>query len=433
MKLLMIHVWNEYEMAYRSKFSSFLSYPSLTLASLYPLIPLDSFEKIDIVDEISQRIEYDKEKYDIVMISFDTSSAKSAYKHCDEFKKRGVYTVGGGYHATALPDEALEHFDTVIIGPAEISLPQFFEDYIAGAPKKKYENYNICSAQFPTPARDKITKKKKLNIPALIADRGCGNCCKYCSMRTMWKSNPRPVEDVIQELKELKSKMVIFYDPNFFGKRDYALELMEAMKPLKILWVSNATADFGYDHELMQAAYESGCRGVLIGLESLNTQSLNSAAKRFRDSDKYEEIIRNIHSHKMVVNGCFVLGFDNDIEEELLALPERVDRLGLDLCRFAILTPYPGTRFYDEFERQGRILTKEWSKYTQSYTIFQPKNMSPEKLDEIYRKVWKEAYSWKRVFKRTLKSPWRMRFYVFILLMANVGFKYVGIDKRMKK
>ncbi len=433
MKLLMIHVWNEYEIAYRGKFSSFLSYPSLTLASIYPLIPQDIFERIDIVDEISQRVNYDNETYDVVLISFDTSSAVSAYKHCDEFRKRGAYTVGGGYHATALQEEALEHFNTIIVGPAEKALPQFFKEFVAGVPKKKYEDRDICSAQFPKPAREKITRKKKLNIPATIVNRGCGNYCKYCSMRTMWKSDARPIEDVIRELKELKSKMVIFYDPNFFECREYAMELMKAMKPLKMLWVSNATADFGYDHELMQAAYDSGCRAVLLGLESLSSQSLNHAAKRFHEADKYKEIIANLHSHKIAVNGCFVLGFDGDTEEELLALPERVENLGLDLCRFAILTPYPGTRFYEEFEQEGRIITKEWSEYTQNNAVFQPRHMSPKRLEELYRKIWKECYTWKRVWKRTLQSPWGLRPYVLILLMANIGFKFVGIEKRTEQ
>lgn len=433
MKMLIIHAWNENERSYRGRFSGLLSYPSLTLAVIYSLIPKDAFERIDIIDENSQHVRYDKEKYDLVMISFETSSSITAYKHCDRFREKGAYVVCGGYHATALPDEVLGHCDTVIIGPAEKSVPLFIRDFLNGAPEKIYRDYNVCAAEYPIPARDKITKRKKLKIPALIADRGCPNHCKYCSMATMWKSDPRPVDKVIAELKELDSKMVIFYDPNFFAKREYALELMRAMKPLKILWASNATADFGYDEELMREAYESGCRGVLIGLESVNSASLKSAAKRFNDADKYKEIIENIHRFGIAVNGCFVMGFDSDTEEELLSLPERVDELGLDLCRFAVLTPYPGTKFYEEFEKSGRIITKDWRRYNQHNAVFKPAGMSPERLDEIYRKVWREAYSWRRVFKRTFTSPWRKKPYAFILLGANIGFKFLGIDSGKKK
>lgn len=433
MKLLLIHAWNSNEVSYRGKFSGLLSYSSLTLAVIYSLIPEGVFERIDIVDENSQKVDHDKEHYDIVMISFETSSAVSAYRHCIAFRKRGSYVVCGGYHATALPDEAAKYCDTVIVGPAEISIPEFIRDFTAGKPKPRYCNFNVCAAKFPIPARDRITMRKKLRIPGIIANRGCANACKYCAMRTMWKSDPRPVKSVINEIRSLKSKMVIFYDPNFFGDREYAMALMKAMKPLKILWACNATADLGHDHELMDMAYKSGCRGVLIGLESLNSSSLRSVGKKYRDTDKYKEIIDNIHSHGIAVNGCFVLGFDSDTEEELLALPERVDRLGLDLCRFAILTPYPGTRLFTELERDGRITTKKWSIYNQHHTVFRPKNISAERLDRIFRQVWKDAYSWKRVLRRTFTSPWRKKPYVFILLGANIGFKFLGIDKKYKK
>lgn len=429
MKLLLIHAWNENESSYRSRFSSLLSYPSLTLAVIYSLIPKGTFERIDVVDENSQKVCYDADRYDLVMVSFDTSSSITAYKHCAEFRRRGAYVVCGGYHATALPDEVALHCDTVISGPAEISVPEFIRDFLSGAPKKLYRNFDVCAADFPIPARDKITKRKKLKIPAMTVNRGCPNHCVYCSMNMMWKSDPRPVERVVSEIKALKSKMVVFYDPNFFVQREYALELMRALKPLKILWAANATADIGYDHEMLQAARESGCRGFLIGLESMNSQSLKGVAKRFNDTDKYKEIIDNIHKYGIAVNGCFVMGFDSDTEEELTALPERVEKLGLDMCRFAILTPYPGTPLFKNLKKQGRILTEDWSQYTQNNAVFKPANFTPERLEELYRQVWRKAYTWRRVLKRTFSSPWRWKPYVFILLGANIGFKYVGINK----
>ena len=219
------------------------------------------FSKIDVIDENSQKMNYDQDQYDLVVISFETSSSQAAYIHSEEFKKRGAYTVCGGYHATALPEEAGTYFDTVISGPAEVSIPQFMQDFINYEPKPFYRNVDVCACEYKIPARDKITQRKKLRIPAIVADRGCNNACKYCSMRAMWKSNPRPVEDVVKELKELKAKMIIFYDPNFFGNRDYAISLMNALIPLKIRWASNATADIGYDPELLALARKSGCRG----------------------------------------------------------------------------------------------------------------------------------------------------------------------------
>lgn len=432
MKCLLIHVWNEVAKSYRGKFSNLFSYPSLTIATVYSLIPKGVFEKIDVIDENSQKVNYDKEFYDVVMLSFETSSAYTAFKHCDEFKKRGSYIVCGGYFPSAMPDAVLEHCDTVIKGPGEISIPQFVNDYAAGNPQRLYSNYDVKPSDFVVPARDKVTMKKKLNVASIVANPGCFNACKYCSMRTMWNSIPRPVEEVVEELKSLNKKLVVFFDPNFFGNRDYVMELMKAMTPLKLLWAANATADFGYDDELMETAYKSGCRGILLGLESFNISSLSNAAKRFSKADKYKEIIANIHKHNIAVNGCFVLGFDNDTKEELKLYPKKVDELGLDLCRFAILTPYPGTKQYEEYDKAGRITTKEWQLYNQFNVVFEPKNMTPVELEEIYREVWKESFTWKRVWKRYRRSPLSKHIYGLVLLGANIGFKYNGMESKRK-
>ncbi len=430
MNLLMIQSWNEAEKSYRGTFSQLFSYTSLTLSTLYSLLPEDVFDRIDVVDENSQRVDYDRVRYDLVLISFETSSALTAYKHCAVFRERGAYVVCGGYHATALPEEVGGHCDTVIAGPAEISLPQFIEDFRRGVPAKIYRNPDVPAARYTVPARDKVTMKKKLKIPGMVANRGCNNGCSYCSMGVMWKSNPRPVEDVVAEIRSLGAKIVIFYDPNFFQNRVYAIELMKAMIPLRIRWASNATADLGYDPELLALARDSGCRGLLLGLESINSSSLEDAAKRFHKAEKYKEIIANIHAYGIAVNGCFVLGFEHDTEEELLSLPQQIEYLGLDLCRFAILTPYPGTRVYDEYKASQRMTSADWSMYNQWHAVFKPRHMSPERLEEIHRRVWHDAYTWRSIFRRIRKSPWRFKPYVFILLGANIGFKFIEMDKR---
>ena len=432
MKLLLVQAWNGREASLRTRFSNLISYSSLTLAAICALIPDGMFDVIDVVDEYSQIVDYDAKRYDLVMISSDTSSVLSAYRHSHAFHKRGAYTVIGGYHATALPDEVGHHCNTVLSGPAEHTVPEFLRDFAAGHPKRHYVCKSTCAKEFRAPDRSRITMKHKLRVPAVVANRGCVNHCKYCSMPMMWRNDPRPVSDVIREIRALHTKFLIFYDPNFFANRSYAVSLMKSLRSLNILWVCNATADFGRDHALMQLAYESGCRGVLIGLESLNSQSLKGVAKRFSDADRYKEIIDNIHSHGMAVNGCFVLGFDDDTEEELLALPERVQRLGLDLCRFSILTPYPGTALYREYERAGRITSKAWNLYDQHHVVFQPKHLSAQRLHDIYRQVWKETYRWDRIAGRVLHSPTLLHIPGGFLLGANIGFKFLGIDEKCR-
>ena len=432
MKLLLIQAWNAQEASLRSRFSNLISYSSLTLAAIYALIPEGMFSCIDIVDEYSQTVGYNSKHYDLVMISSDTSSIPAAYRHSRAFRKRGSYTVIGGYHATALPDEVMRHCCTVIAGPAERSVPAFLRDFAAGHPKRFYRDFNVHSEDFPVPAREQITGKHKLRIPAIIANRGCINHCKYCSMPVMWHSDPRPLRDVLAEIRALKTKLLIFYDPNFFAHREYSIRLMKALIPLHLRWVGNATADFGMDEELMTLAHESGCCGVLIGFESQNPQSLKGVAKRFSDAGRYREIVANIHRHGMAVNGCFVVGFDTDTEQQLRALPDYVDHLGLDLCRFAILTPYPGTQLWKDMERSGRIVTKDWALYNQHHVVYKPAQIAPDRLHSLYREIWKSAYGWKRIFRRVRHSPTFGKLPGLFLLGANIGFRNLGIDGKRR-
>ena len=432
MKLLLIQAWSATENSLRSKFSNLICYSSLTLASIYALIPEGMFECIDIVDEYSQRVDYDRKRYDLVMISSDTSAVHAAYRHSHAFHKRGAYAVIGGSHATALPDEVKRHCNTVIAGPAELAVPEFLRDFAAGHPKRYYENRRVCAKDFPVPVRSVITGKHKLRIPAVVANRGCVNACQYCSMPVMHRSDARPIDSVIDEIRSLHTKFLIFYDPNFFADRNYAIRLMKRLKSLHIWWVCNATADFGRDHALMQLAFDCGCRGVLIGLESLNSANLRQVHKRFSDAEGYREIIDNLHSHGIVVNGCFVMGFDDDTEQSLRTLPAQVDALGLDLCRFAILTPYPGTAIYRQMEREGRILSRDWELYNQHHVVFQPRRISPERLHIVYRQVWAECYHWDRIFRRVLHSPSMHTVAGIFLLGANIGFKYIGIDEERR-
>ncbi len=424
MNILFIHVWNPEDTSYRGTFSKLFCYPSLTLPTLASLVPTDIGANITLCDEMCQKVDYDSVKYDVVGLSFDTASCKQAYKHAEEFKKRGAYILLGGYHVSSMPEEGAKYADTVIVGAGEVSLPSFFSDFAMGSQKRIYDIQNYSAKDIKVPRRDLQTRTKSLNIPTIIADRGCDNRCEFCAISQMWRSNPRPISKVIDEIKSLKTNKLIFFDPNFFKPKEYALELMEELSKLKIRWACNATADVAFDDELLAAARKSNCTGVLIGFESLSENSLIAVKKRYHNTEKYKEIVDRMHEYKLSVNGCFVLGFDHDTEEQLLKMPEKIDYLGLDMVRYAILTPLPGSKLYSDLDAQGRIITKDWSKYNQQCAVFQPAHMSPERLEEISKQIWKESYTWKRVCGRAFKSKNSAFIEKAVLFGGNVGFKF---------
>jgi len=429
MKLLLIQPWHRNDHSYRSRYSFLISYAPLTLATLKSLIPKDMDVQVDVCDEmVSSPKKYLKKNYDIVVLTLQTSAAIRGYELAEEFKKKGSYIVMGGYHPTYMPEEAMEHADTVIVGAGEYSWPKFLKDYQKGKAKRFYDIQNVKGKDIVEPDRSVIPKHKYLKYPAVIANRGCPNHCDFCVISEMWRScNPRPIENVIEEIKKLKSKMIIFFDPNFFAIRDYAIELMKELKKLSIRWSGSATINCAFDEELMQLAEESGCKGLLVGLESLNKKTLNENKKGFNDPNRYKEAIEILHQHKIAVNGCFVLGLDGDTEELLLSLPEQIRYLNLNLARFSILTPVPNSPLFKRLEKEGRILTKDWNYYTQYYAVYEPKTMSKERLEEIYRQVWRETYTWKNIFKRVSSLKNNTFLEKMICLGANIGFKYLGI------
>ena len=429
MKILLLQPWHADDKSYRARLSGLISYAPLTLATLLALIPQEIEASVDTYDEIQGNYPLKHQKYDIVALSVLTSTAPRAYKIAQHFRQQGSYIVMGGYQPTHMPEEAAQYADTVIVGAAEYSWPQFLKDFAAGCPKPLYDRQHVNGADIVPPDRRAIPRKKYLKYPAVIANRGCPNNCEFCAISKMWRTcSARPVENVINEIKALNTRMLVFFDPNFFGDREYSMALMKQLAKLNIRWVGSATIASAFDQELMRAAQQSGCAGLLVGLESMNRNTLDTSNKGFNDPSNYKQAIAIMQSYGISVNGCFILGMDGDTEQELLSLPEQINYLNLNLARFAILTPVPNSPLFRRLEDEGRIITRDWSKYNQHETVFMPQNMSPQCLDQIYRTVWKQTYSFKNIFKRVKNTPNQSLREKFICLGANLGFKYLGIE-----
>lgn len=430
MEVLVVLPWHKTDKSYRSKYSTLLSYAPLTLGSIATIIKnANSSWNIEVWDEISKPVNYDKKHYDIVFISCTTPVVKRGYEIAKEFKKRNSYIVMGGYHVKYMHKESLEYADTVIIGAGEYSLKQFVEDFEKGNQKQVYDMQNVNGKDILEIDRKFNKMKKYLKYPAIIANNGCPNNCSFCVISDMWRYvAARPIENVIEEIKKLKSKIIIFFDPHFFANREYSIKLMTELEKLKINWVGSTTIDKAFDEELMCLAQKSGCSGLLVGLESLSTKALNKVHKGFNDPSKYKEAISRMQAHGISVNGCFVLGLDEDTEEILLSIPEQVNYLNLNLARFAIMTPVPNSNIYNELEKQDRIIDRNWNNYTQHKAVFKPKNMSPKRLEEIYKYVWKETYSYKNIYKRFKNIPNKTLKEKLICLGANIGFKFLGME-----
>ena len=422
MKILLI---NPSDSTYNKKNGAFkrsLSYASLTQTTLASLVPEELNAEVEILDEGVERFN-GFGGADLVGISSITASAYRAYELADMARAEGRTVILGGVHPTLIPHEAAKHADSVVVGFAEQTWPKLLMDFQAGELKSKYSNPAAFSlAGLPDAKRNLLKKGAYLGIHTVQASRGCTNSCDFCCIPVAWgrKYHQRPVEDVISEIIRLGTREVLFLDPSPVEDREYALELFRQLIPLKIKWGGLSTIRIAADKELFDMAVKSGCIGLLIGFETLNQGALNRINKGFNSKDSYISAVNKLHDNGIAVLGCFMFGFDEDGSDVFLRTAEFVDKAGIDLVRYSVYTPFPGTPAFEVLEKQGRIITKDWSKYNTETVVYKPAKMSAEKLQSGLAYAWKHTTSFKSILHRL--RPDSPSF--IISLAANIGFKF---------
>jgi len=375
----------------------------LTLTTLAALVPEELQADIALVDEGVQLPCDGSKQYDVVGITCLTSSALRAYELTKFWRERGAFVVLGGAHVSLMPEEAARHADAIVVGPGETSWPQLLRDWRRGSPQKIYQTEYSEQLSSPSPKRDLQTRFTHfLAAPPVMVNRGCPNTCHYCSIPSLYgrKCVNRPIDEIIEEIKRLKTKNVLLFASTLSADKAYAKALFEALIPLHIKWSSADTIDVVEDREFFDLMIRSGCEGLLIGFESFGQDSLNTVGKRCNQVRHYRESVQKLHKNGVTVLGCFMLGFDHDTPAALRQMPELVDDIGIDVARYAIVTPFPGTPLFRRLKQEGRTFTEDWSLYDSEHVVFRPQHMSPETLQQAYYDVWRETYRLPRVLKR---------------------------------
>lgn len=406
-----------------------LRYMPLTLPTLAALIPSDLDISLSCFDEGIDDIDTDM-IVDLVGMTVITGTATRAYELAAIFKARGVSVVLGGPHVTLAPEDAQPHADAIVTGYAEDTWPELLRDYAAGRMRKRYDQATSLSlANRPFAKRDVLPSARFLTNNVFEATRGCVHDCDFCVVPSAWGTRPyqKPVDEVVEDIRRHRARRLIFVDLNIIADRPHAARLFEALIPLRVEWFGLATTLIGKDPELLSLAARSGCRGLLIGFESLCSASLRDTRKGFNNPAYYREVISALHKHKIAIQGCFVFGADHDTPEVFQQTAEFAVQLKIDLPRFAILTPFPGTGLYRRFEAEGRILSRDWSLYDAQHAVYQPSHMSPRELHLGTERAWKYAYSFRNIARRLSSSPAPLG----VALGTNIGYRYYA--HRLKK
>jgi len=399
-----------------------MRYAPLTLTTLASLVPPEIPSEISIIDEGVDEIVPERIEADLVGISAITGTAPRAYEIAAALRERNIPVVIGGVHPTLMPEEAIHHADSVVVGYAEESWPQLLRDMVAGRLQPRYDqSRNLKLENLPFPQRELFNKSLVNVAHTLEATRGCIYQCEFCVVPFAWgRPLQKPVADVVADIKQMGAKRVIFLDLNLIADVPYAKELFTALIPLNIRWGGLATTTIAWDDELLDLAARSGCRGLLIGFESLNQESLKEARKAFNMRHDYHEVVRKIRARGIALMGCFVFGFDHDTLETFDKTVDFVMDSHMDLPRYAIAVPFPGTGLFKRLKAEGRITTENWSLYDGQHVVFQPGNMTADELLQHTRRAWKKTYSYASMWKRLAGSRTQLP----IAISANLGYRF---------
>ncbi|MCD6473825.1 MAG: B12-binding domain-containing radical SAM protein [Thermoplasmata archaeon] len=409
-------------------FAKLFGNPSLSLPQVAACTPPG--HEIRILNENFEDIDF-SEHWDLVGINVLTMTAPHVYKLSEKFREYGMKVVLGGYHPTALPEEAKQHADSVVIGEAEEVWPQVVHDAEKGKLKPFYYGSHADPAKIPPPRRD-LVKYPPLT-EGIQASRGCPNACEFCATSVFLgrKVRTRPIEHVIEEMKSIPNKVLIFRDASMTLNVKYSMQLFKAMKPLKKKFIANANINIiSRNEKFLRLAKEAGAISFFVGFESINPASLKEAHKITNKAEGYEKAIKVVKKYDIGIVGGFIFGFDNDTPEIFDATRDAVLSWEIDSAEFNILTPYPGTPLYDRLDKEGRILTKDWSKYTQAHVVYMPKQMTPKELFEGTRKVIKSFYSMPEVIKRIYRSMKMDKFAPYSLSLPTINIAMRRYYKR---
>lgn len=339
---------------------------------------------VEFIDENVEPLP-DDDHADFVGISMMlTAQVKRGWAIADRCRQRGIKVICGGIAAMLHAEETMTHADSVFLGEAEGRMEQVFDDFRHNRLRKVYDYLTdpppIASVG---PARRSILNYGLYNykgvqmVDLVHASRGCRFNCYPCCVSYLGgrKFRPRPIDRVVEELAGIDNNRLFVVDNSLAQDRTWELDLFREMIPLRKKWCCHPIEN---DDEVLDLAARAGAWYVYQAI--------------FDTSDYIRDRIRRYHDYGIGVEGTILLGMDHQTEDDIERLIDFLMEVDLDLAEFTVLTPFPHTRAFEDLAREGRILSGDWDDYTTDKVVFQPRRMSPERLQELYALAWDRFY-----------------------------------------
>lgn len=379
-------------------------FPPLGLATLAAYCSPD--DEISLQDEHVENL-VTTDCPDVVVIQVYITNAFRAYALADHYRSKGCFVCLGGLHVSSLPAEAAIHADAIFIGPGEDTFPAFLRDFKKGCAQKIYTNLKRSIEDIP-PVRRNLIKRHLYLVPnSIVVSRGCPHHCDFCYKDAFFEGGKsfytQRVDAALAEIERLPGKHLYFLDDHLLGNQKFAAALFEGMRGMNRVFQGASTIDAILRGDLIERAADAGLRSVFVGFETLSTANLQQSNKKQNLGRNYVEAINRLHSLGIMINGSFVFGLDADDKDVFKHTVDWAVNQGLTTSTFHILTPYPGTRLFQQMEQQGRILHRRWDQYDTRQVVYKTVGLSAEELKKGYDWAYDSFYSWKNIYKASMQ------------------------------
>jgi len=417
----------------------YFSYPTVCPPLVFPILSSITPKKynIDFIEDGYNKINFEL-KYDLVAITSNTVQSTRAYQIADKFRKKKIPVIIGGCHATACPKEVKLHADAVVIGEVEEIWSSILKDLEENKLKPFYKQKKPTNLNnLPKP------DMTILNGPLWIkynqfyitqASRGCKNNCKFCFIGNSInnKFRTRPIKDIIDEIKTVKQKIILFYDPSITSDQDYFIDLCDSLKKTNKKFIFEGNSNILANNDvLLKISKEAGCINWVIGFESVSQRTLNNMNKTNKVSEYYD-LIKKIHDLNMNIHGLFMFGFDSDDINVFSDTLNFLKKAKIDSVEFSILTPLPGTPFYDKLKSDNRIIKDDWSKFGYDDVVFELLNFTEREFVDMMISFYNEYYSIFQIRDRIIANLKRgFRFDVSTFIADNLIKGYINKYKML--
>lgn len=359
-------------------------------------------------------------RFDLVALSSFTAKSSVMYRIADYFRARGTTVVLGGLHCTLVPEEAAAHADAVVVGEGELLWPRLLRDWSQGRLQKTYRNgsfHDVDLAACAAPRYDLLDVDRYNRLPVQTA-RGCPLHCEFCAASRIYGGyKVKPVDTVVRDLRAAKGRwrhpFVELADDNTFVNKEWSRDLVRAIAQEEVHWFTETDVSVADDPELLDLLARSGCRQLLIGFESPSAASLDGldvANWKAKRHDRYRRAIDEIQRRGISVNGCFIVGLDQDTPDIFPEIDRFVKSSALMEVQVTILTAFPGTALYRRLKTEGRLLRdNDWDRCTLFDVTFQPRRMSVDDLEQGFEYLMGSLYSAEETRRRRLHYLSAMR------------------------